>query len=462
MILMKRRKETRNMLASCRRVPLSHMSIRYGVLCVTPWSWRCKLYCNGANCKYCSWKSWSLKEQAIRGLYSSWITGNIVAMSRPTAKTFTDDNLIAQFQKANIRAVINLQMLGEHDSCGPELLPSGFTYNPEILMQNGIQFYNFVWPDFGALGIDILLDIVKVVHCSLRQGKVAIHCHAGLGRTGVLIAAYMIWAEHFTYAEAIDRVRTARPNSVQSKKQIRLVKDFEMFLEKNGAAIPKTGTIYLKDYMHMQVKILASSQARKYHHIPKVLHVAMEELLLVVHGELDGRTRRWIANILKCTSRIDREFQEKLPARLPFPSKMKSQEIDICICGIMENSSEISDSSDKDAKIIKDGAFKINNCTKFIRTYFRGNMLLLLRTLDQLMNSFIKPIIPKEELLGNLQRNDEHTDWQCLNRYLLVTMASLCNGNHRNIAKLISQWYLSESASDDEIIVALQNRLLQA
>ncbi|VDK78680.1 unnamed protein product [Onchocerca ochengi] len=456
---MKGRKETSNVLASCSRVPLSHLSIRYGILSATPWSWRCKLYCKGAKCKYCSWKPWSLKEQAIRGLYSSWVTENIVAMSRPTAKTFTDDNLVAQFHKANIRAVINLQMLGEHDSCGPELLPSGFTYNPEILMQNGIQFYNFVWPDFGTLGIDILLDIVKIVHCSLRQGKVAIHCHAGLGRTGVVIAAYMIWAEHFTYAEAISRVRTARPNSVQSNKQIRLVKDFGMFLEKNGAALPKTGTMYLKDYMLMQMKILSSSQARKYHHIPKVLHVAMEELLYVVHGELDGRTRRWITNILKCTSRIGREFTEKWPARLPVPSKAKLQEFDICICGVMENYGEILDSGDKDAKIIKNGAFKMNNCKKFIRTNFRGKMLLLFRILDQLMNSFIKPIIPKEELLGNLRRNNEHMDWQCLNRYLLVTMASLSNGNHRNIAKLISYWYLSKSATDDDIIVALQNHL---
>lgn len=74
----------------------------------------------------------------------------------------------------------------------------------------------------------------------------------------------------------------------------------------------------------------------------------------------------------------------------------------------MENCGEILDSGGKDAKIIKDGAFKMNNCTKFIRTNFRGNMLLLLRTLDRLMHAFIKPIIPKQELLDNLQRNNDH------------------------------------------------------
>lgn len=43
-----------------------------------------------------------------------------------------------------------------------------------------------------------------------------------------------------------------------------------MFLEKYGAALPQTGMVYLSDYIQMQVKILPSSQARKYHHIPKV------------------------------------------------------------------------------------------------------------------------------------------------------------------------------------------------
>lgn len=57
---------------------------------------------------------------------------------------------------------------------------------------------------------------------------------------------------------------------MQNKKQIRLVKDFGMFLEKHGAALPQTGMICLSDYIHMQAKILPSSQARKYHHIPKV------------------------------------------------------------------------------------------------------------------------------------------------------------------------------------------------
>jgi protein-tyrosine phosphatase len=39
--------------------------------------------------------------------------------------------------------------------------------------------------DYAETSIPNLLDMVKVVAFAISEGKVAIHCHAGLGRTGV-------------------------------------------------------------------------------------------------------------------------------------------------------------------------------------------------------------------------------------------------------------------------------------
>ena len=55
-----------------------------------------------------------------------------------------------------------------------------------------------------------VLDMVKVVDFAVREGRVAIHCHAGLGRTGVLIAAYLIYSKRMEGDEAIALVREKR------------------------------------------------------------------------------------------------------------------------------------------------------------------------------------------------------------------------------------------------------------
>ena len=57
-------------------------------------------------------------------------------------------------------------------------------------MKANIFFYNFAWKDFGEASMVGLLDMVKVLSFALSEGKVAVHCHAGLGRTGKYVYRY--------------------------------------------------------------------------------------------------------------------------------------------------------------------------------------------------------------------------------------------------------------------------------
>jgi atypical dual specificity phosphatase len=54
---------------------------------------------------------------------------------------------------------------------------------------------------------------------------VAVHCGAGLGRTGVVLAAYLV-TQGLTAQAAINRVRKLRPHSIETEEQALSVESF--------------------------------------------------------------------------------------------------------------------------------------------------------------------------------------------------------------------------------------------
>lgn len=53
-----------------------------------------------------------------------------------------------------------------------------------------------------------------------RGSQIAVHCHAGYGRTGLVIASVIVMTRNLTAQQAVALVREKRPMSVQTEAQV--------------------------------------------------------------------------------------------------------------------------------------------------------------------------------------------------------------------------------------------------
>ncbi|CAF1294181.1 unnamed protein product [Adineta ricciae] len=263
----------------------AYSAVSQAVKKLLPEKTACRLGCRGANCKYERSDYWRPEQMAIPGIFSHWITESILACSRPTTR---HESLKKLFHDAGIRAIFNLETPDEHVSCGHGNHSSGFSYDPSEFMDVGIFVYNYAMEDYGTVKVETVLDIMKVMSFAMKQGKIAVHCHAGLGRTGFVICSYLVHEYRMTAHHSIHYIRAKRPGSVQMTKQIEAVEEYERFI------IPKRRVftdyadvntqLSLDEHLRNQQAFVHGRDAYIYKYIPRVVFVCAARLIELCTG----------------------------------------------------------------------------------------------------------------------------------------------------------------------------------
>jgi len=158
----------------------------------------------------------------------NWIVpGKFLAFAGPHEKRkiengyplHSPESYFEYFKKHNVRTVVRLNKK---------------MYEARRFSEAGFDHYDLFFVD-GSIPSDAIVRKFLTI-CENAKGAIAVHCKAGLGRTGTLIGCYLMKHFHFTAAETIAWMRVCRPGSIIGPQQ--------HFLEERQTNLWIQGDIY--------------------------------------------------------------------------------------------------------------------------------------------------------------------------------------------------------------------------
>ncbi|HET7147370.1 MAG TPA: dual specificity protein phosphatase family protein [Candidatus Nitrosopolaris sp.] len=104
---------------------------------------------------------------------------------------------------------------------------------------NKLEYLHLKVEDYGAPSLEQLDITINFMKRQIVEGKpVMVHCAAGKGRTGTILAAYLLKEEeNLDAGKAIMRIRKLRPGSVQSETQKKCIESYENYIKKRPSSL---------------------------------------------------------------------------------------------------------------------------------------------------------------------------------------------------------------------------------
>ena len=167
-------------------------------------------------------KEYEEYEKVDNGDMNWIIPGKFLAFSSPSQKeydeegyrTYTPQDYCPIFKEMGINLVVRLNK------------PS---YDKKIFEKNGINHRDLYFLDGSTPSEEIIEHFLDLVE--KEKGGVAVHCKAGLGRTGTLIAIYAMKHYRFPARAFIGYIRICRPGSILGPQQAFLVQEQDKYFK---------------------------------------------------------------------------------------------------------------------------------------------------------------------------------------------------------------------------------------